>query len=131
MDRRIISPPTVWDTGAELFAQCTAVTGAQQVLYLAGQTSISAAGEIVGIDDPEQQIRLSFENVRLILVAAGATLADVVKLTVYFTDLDNLPLYTRILGELYPVARPSQTVVQVARLALPELLIEIDATAVV
>nr|WP_296776856.1 RidA family protein [Rhodococcus sp. (in: high G+C Gram-positive bacteria)] len=130
MDKYVISPGTVWDPGAQLLSQCVAVENASKTLYLSGQTAITADGQFEGVGDVEAQIRLSFENIRLILDAAGGTLANVVKLTVYFADVSNLDTYTAILGELFPETRPAQTVVEVSRLAMPELLIEIDAVAV-
>jgi enamine deaminase RidA (YjgF/YER057c/UK114 family) len=131
VDKHLILPATVWDPGVHLFSQCVAVTGAHQTLYLAGQTSIDADGTIVGVDDVEFQIRFSFANIAAIVAAAGGTLDNVVKLTAYFVDMAALDIYTQILGELFPVMRPAQTVVQVVRLAMPELLIELDATAVI
>lgn len=130
MDRYVVSPDTVWDPGAQLLSQCVVVEHVAKTLYLSGQTAITADGQFEGIGDIDAQIRLSFENIRLILDAAGGTLDNVVKLTVYFADLSNLDTYTGILGELFPDVRPAQTVVEIARLAMPELLIEIDAVAV-
>lgn len=130
MNKNVISPDTVWDPGAQLLSQCVAVEQASTTLYLSGQTAITADGQFAGIGDVDAQIRLAFENIRLIVDAAGGTLDNVVKLTVYFVDLRNLDTYTGILGELFPETRPAQTVVEISRLAMPELLIEIDAVAV-
>lgn len=130
MNKNVISPDTVWDPGAQLLSQCVAVEQASTTLYLSGQTAITADGQFAGIGDVDTQIRLAFENIRLIVDAAGGTLDNVVKLTVYFVDLRNLDTYTGILGELFPETRPAQTVVEISRLAMPELLIEIDAVAV-
>ncbi|OZF50060.1 hypothetical protein CH293_16460 [Rhodococcus sp. 14-2470-1b] len=129
MDKRVVSPVSVWDPGAQLLSQCVAVENASTTLYLSGQTAITEDGEFAGIGDVEAQIRLAFENIRLIVDAAGGTLENVVKLTVYFVDIAHLDTYTAVLGELFPETRPAQTVVEVARLAMPELLIEIDAVA--
>ncbi|AYJ52174.1 RidA family protein [Rhodococcus sp. P1Y] len=130
MNKNVISPDTVWDPGAQLLSQCVAIEQASTTLYLSGQTAITADGQFAGIGDVDTQIRLAFENIRLIVDAAGGTLDNVVKLTVYFVDLRNLDTYTGILGELFPETRPAQTVVEISRLAMPELLIEIDAVAV-
>ncbi len=130
MDKQVLQPDDVWDPGPHLFSQAVVVTGATRFVYLAGQTSIDADGAIVGVDDVETQIRTSFDNIGRLLAAAGAALSDVVKLTAYFTDMAALDTYTRILGEVFPTVRPAQTVVQVVRLAMPELLVELDATAV-
>lgn len=131
MNKYVVSPETVWDPGEQLLSQCVVVENVARTLYLSGQTAITADGQFHGVGDVEAQIRLSFENIRLILDAAGGSLAGVVKLTVYFVDLNALAVYTSILGELFPETRPAQTVVEVARLAMPELLIEIDAVAVI
>jgi 2-iminobutanoate/2-iminopropanoate deaminase len=131
MNKETLMPAGIWNPGSHLFSQCIVVTGAEKTLYLAGQTSIDANGKILGEWNAEEQIRVSFANIATIVAAAGGTLENVVKLTVYFVDLEaTLGTYTRVLGDLFPAARPSQTVVQVTRLAMPELLIEIDATAV-
>ncbi len=120
----------MWDPGAQLLSQCVVVRDVERTLYLSGQTAITADGSFDGVGDVDAQIRLSFENIRLILDAAGGALDNVVKLTVYFRDIGDLDIYTGILGELFPETRPAQTVVEVARLAMPELLVEIEAVAV-
>ncbi|OLT34290.1 hypothetical protein BJF84_07960 [Rhodococcus sp. CUA-806] len=130
MDKQVLSPSTVWDPGAQLLSQCVVVRDVERTLYLSGQTAITADGSFDGVGDVDAQIRLSFENIRLILDAASGALDNVVKLTVYFRDIGDLDIYTGILGELFPETRPAQTVVEVARLAMPELLVEIDAVAV-
>ena len=131
MNTSQIQPSTVWDPADQLLSQCIAVSDVRQTLYLSGQTAIEAGGGIAGVGDAERQIRVSFSNIEAILAEAGAGLAAVVKLTCYFRDLSDLATYTRVLGELFPVVRPAQTVVEVSALALPELLVELDAIAVV
>lgn len=106
------------------------VTNPTRTVYLAGQTSIDENGDIIGVGDVETQIRTSFANIATILAHVGGTIEDVAKITAYFVDMAALPVYTQVLGELFPKVRPSQTVVEVVRLAMPELLVEIDATAV-
>lgn len=130
MTKQVLQPDNIWNPGPHLFSQAVMVSAAGRLLYLAGQTSIDADGAIVGVDDVETQIRTSFDNIGKLLSAAGGSLADVVKLTAYFTDMGALDTYTRVLGEVFPTSRPAQTVVQVVRLAMPELLVELDATAV-
>ena len=130
MNKQILQPPTVWDPAEHLFSQCVAVREVQQTLYLAGQTSIDANGTVIGIDDVEVQIRLAFDNIAAIVGHAGGRLDNVVKLTAYFVDMTSLAVYTQLLGEFFPSKRPAQTVVQVVRLAMPDLLVELDATAV-
>lgn len=130
MRKHVILPETIWDPAEHLFSQCVAVTGAERTLYISGQSSIDAHGVIIGIDDVEQQIRCAFANVATIVSYAGGALDNVVKLTAYFLNMAALGIYTQVLGELFPTIRPAQTVVQVAGLAVPELLFELEATAV-
>ena len=125
-----LQPPGLWDPAEHLFAQGVLVAAAPRTLYLAGQTAIDGQGQIVGAGDPAAQIECCFNNMDILLRAAGGRLADVVRLRAYFTDMRYLDLYTEILGRYLPDQRPSQTVVQVAALAMPELLVELEATAV-
>jgi 2-iminobutanoate/2-iminopropanoate deaminase len=117
MQKSTLQPSTVWAPGEHLFARCVVVTGGVCTRYLAGQTVIDAEATIVGADDAERQIRLSFANSTAILAEAGGAFDDVVKLTVDLLDMADLASHTRVLGEPFPVSRPSQTVVQVSRLA--------------
>lgn len=123
-------PNGVWDSSVYGFSQAVKVQAVQEVVYISGQTAFDSQGQIEGQGDIEVQVRSSFENVKRIVEAAGGTLNNIVKLTVYFLDLDALEQYTAILGEYFPEDPPSQTVVEVSRLALPGLLIEIEAIAV-
>lgn len=123
-------PEGVWDSSVFGFSQAVKVREAQEVVYISGQTAFDSQGQLEGEDDIEVQVRSSFENVKRIVKAAGGAMDNIVKLTVYFLDLGALEQYTAILGEYFPDDPPSQTVVEVNRLAIPGLLIEIEATAV-
>lgn len=123
-------PEGVWDSSVFGFSQAVKVREAQEVVYISGQTAFDSQGQLEGEDDIEVQVRSSFENVKRIVEAADGAMDNIVKLTVYFLDLGALEQYTAILGEYFPEDPPSQTVVEVSRLALPGLLIEIEATAV-
>jgi 2-iminobutanoate/2-iminopropanoate deaminase len=130
MEITTLTPPDVWNPQEHLFSQCVRVRGAQETLYLAGQTAIDADGEFVGVGDIAVQVATCFDNIEAIVRAAGGTFANVVKLTAYFKDMDYLETYTQELGRRLPERRPAQTVVQVVSLAMPELLVELDAVAV-
>jgi reactive intermediate/imine deaminase len=109
-----------------------AVRASGDLVVISGQIALDAAGEIVGAADVEAQTRQVFLNVNNALRAAGATFADVVKLTFYLTDVDALPAVRRVRDEWVDTARPpASTAFQVAALIRPELLIEVDALAVV
>ena len=130
MERRIVNPWTWQDQYA--FEQANEVTGAERVLYCAGQTSVDADGETVHEGDMKAQIGQALHNVEAVLRAAGFTLADVVRLNYYTTDVDAFleasPASVARLEE--SGCQPTSTLLGVARLAFPSQLVEIEATAV-
>lgn len=100
------------------------------VVQLSGQVSVDADGNVVGADDFERQVRQCFDNLITVLDQAHAGLADVVILTVYLTDITRLPDYGRVKAGYIQGRQPASTAVEVAALAMPGLMIELDATAV-
>jgi 2-iminobutanoate/2-iminopropanoate deaminase len=108
-----------------------AVDGARSTVFVSGQAAISADGQLVGADDFECQVRQVFENLQMVLEQAGTGLDAVVKLTVYLTDMSRLREYTRIKGEFFTGKQPASTAVGVTALGRPEMLIEVEAVAVV
>ena len=130
MERRIVNP---WGWQDNLgFAQANEVTGGQRVLYCAGQASVDTDGKPVHVNDMVGQINQSFDNLEAVLKQAGLELSNVVRLCYYTTDVDRLfASYDVVTGRLQAAnCRPASTLVGVTRLALPELMIEIEATAV-
>lgn len=108
------------------------VVGSGRLVSISGQIALDEAGQLVGRDDPEAQARQVFENLRRCLAAAGATFADVVKLTYFVTDIASMPAIRQVRDELFDTSRlPSGSAVRVAGLIRPELLMEIEALAVV
>ena len=107
------------------------VSGTGRWIAISGQVALDAAGEVVGIGDPEAQAAQVFENLRRCLDAAGATFADVVKLTFFVTDAAHMPAVRKARDAHLDMSRPpASTAVQVAALVRPELLLEIEAYAV-
>jgi reactive intermediate/imine deaminase len=104
---------------------------AGDLLFVSGCVPTDADGNVVGGDDVAAQARKVFENIGLILERAGATFADVVKVTVYLTDVDERPLINPVRQEVFGTTRPASTLVEVSRLAIPGIRIEVDAVAVV
>ena len=86
---------------------------------------------MVGGDDVVAQTRQVFAIMERVLAAAGATPADVVKVTVYLLDIDDRPLINPVRQEFFGSARPASTLVEVSRLAIPGAKIEVEAVAVV
>ena len=99
-------------------------------IYIAGQTASEPPG-VVGPGDIRVQTRTALERIRTILEAAGATMNDVVKTTVYVTDMRYREGYGEVRQEFWPSDPPASTLVQCVALATPGALIEIEATAVV
>jgi enamine deaminase RidA (YjgF/YER057c/UK114 family) len=99
---------------------------------VSGQVALDADGKIVGEGDPAAQARQVFENLRRCLAAAEATFADVIKLSYYVTDIGLLPAVRAVRDEYVGADRlPASTAVQVAALFRPELLLEVEAFAIV
>jgi 2-iminobutanoate/2-iminopropanoate deaminase len=128
MEKRQVNP-WKWQDGFG-FSQAWRVDGAESVVYLAGQGPVSADGELVGEGDFEAQVRQTFRNVETVLEQAGATPGSIVKLNVYLTDIATLRDYGRLRGELLPGPPPASTAVQVGALAIPGMMIEVEAVAV-
>lgn len=130
MDRRAINPVT-WsqDMG---FNQGELVSGAQRTLYVSGQTAMDAQGRPQHDDDMGAQLALALDNVENVLREAGMTLANVVRLNVYTTDVDALfPHYGILAGRLATAGvAPTTTMLGVTRLAVPGQLVELEGTAV-
>lgn len=107
-------------------------TGPGRWVAIAGQVSLDADGEFVGVGDPAAQAQQVFANLERCLTAAGATFADVVKLNFYVTDIGILPA-VRTARDAYvdTVNPPASTAVQVVALFSPDALLEIEAYAVV
>jgi reactive intermediate/imine deaminase len=103
-----------------------------KLVVVSGQVAFDADGQVVGRDDPEAQARQVFANLRAALAAAGAGLDNVVKLTVYLTDIGDLAVVRRVRGEFFAAeSAPASTLVAVTSLVDPALRIEIEALAVV
>jgi reactive intermediate/imine deaminase len=100
-----------------------------ELVFVSGCVPTDGHGNVVGGDDVAAQARRVFENIATILAAAGATLADVAKVTVYLTDIDDRPKINPVRQELFGAAKPASTLIEVSRLAIPGIKIEVDAVA--
>jgi enamine deaminase RidA (YjgF/YER057c/UK114 family) len=127
VDKSQVNP---WSWQEKLgFSHAWRVDGAQSVIFLAGQGPVTADGQVLE-GDFESQARLTFENMQEVLRQAGATFDSVVKLTAYFTDISNLRDYGRVRNEFIVGNSPASTALEVAKLALPGMTIEVEAIAV-
>jgi enamine deaminase RidA (YjgF/YER057c/UK114 family) len=101
-----------------------------RLVWTSGQVATDASGEVVGPGDWQLQARLVFENVGRALEAAGAGWADVVKLTFYVVGVSELPTIRAVRDEFIDTGRPpTSSLVQVAGLVSPDLLLEVEAVA--
>jgi enamine deaminase RidA (YjgF/YER057c/UK114 family) len=101
-----------------------------RTIYVSGQIGITRDGKIAG--DFRAQAVQSLENLKAALAAAGAGLEHVVKITNYFVDMSHLAVFREVRDGYFDTkAPPASTAVQIVKLAMPELLFEIEAIAVV
>ena len=114
---------------AEPISHYTDAVRAGDLLFISGVVPVDGDGRLVGGDDVVAQARQVFANVGAVLAAAGATFADVVKVNVYLTDIDDRARINPVRQEVFGEVRPASTLVEVSALAVPGAKIEIEAVA--
>ena len=114
------------------FNQGEIVTGETRTLYCSGQTSMGSDGQPLHEGDLAAQLALSLENLEAVLSEAGMSLANLVRLNVYTTDVDQLFQHYRLLAARLGAAQvaPTTTMLGVTRLAIPGQMVELEGTAV-
>ena len=127
MQRQHISSNTPWETIA---GYSRAVRVGDHV-YVSGTTATDAEGNIVGIGDPYAQTRQIIGNLKSALERSGAHLEDVVRTRIFVTDIGQWEAVGRAHGETFATIRPVCTMVEVAKLIAPEILVEIEADAII
>jgi enamine deaminase RidA (YjgF/YER057c/UK114 family) len=114
------------------YSQIVAVS-ADRIIFIAGQTALDSDGNLVGKNDFAAQAAQVFRNLAIALEASSCTAANLVKLTVFLTDMDNLAPYrearNRFFASVTPQAAPAVTLVEVSKLYGPDFMIEIEAIA--
>lgn len=125
--RTRIDPGWAWDDNY-IMSQAIKMGDA---IYVSGQVAVDPSGEVVGKGSMKAQTRKAFENIETILKVAGASLADIVKITVFTTDMSRLGETHEVRAELLPDPPPASTAVEIKSLVFPDLLVEIEAIAVI
>jgi enamine deaminase RidA (YjgF/YER057c/UK114 family) len=130
MERKSINP---WAWPIKLgFDQAQLITGQRRMLVCSGQDSVDANGNAQHPQDMGAQVELSLDNLQTLLTAAGMSFANIVRLNVYTTDMDQLLRQFGRISKRFgnADARYTTSLLGVARLPLPELLVMLEATAV-
>ncbi|MFB6638571.1 RidA family protein [Streptomyces chartreusis] len=130
MERTAVNPVT-WSVDLG-FNQGELVSGHTRTLYISGQTAMSPDGKPQHDGDIAAQLTLSIDNLEAVLDEAGMSLADLVRLNVYTTDVDLLFRHYGVLAARLGAAgaAPATTMLGVTRLAIPGQLVELEGTAV-
>ena len=127
MRRQLYSSGTSWEPVVG-YSRAVRVDGR---IWVSGTTSTGSDGAIVGKGDPFAQAKQAIANIERALAAAGAVLADVVRTRIFVTDIAHWKEIGRAHGEAFADIRPATTMVEVSRLIDPDLLVEIEADAVI
>lgn len=127
MERINISSGAIWE---EIVGYSRAVR-LGDTIEVAGTTAIDETGNVVGADDPYAQTHYILRKIERALQAAGASLNDVVRTRIFVTDISRWEEVGRAHGEFFRSIKPAATMVEVKALISPELLVEIEATALV
>lgn len=133
MSNKHLNPESLYVPGNDVYTQVVTSTGGTTI-HIAGQVAFDSEGNVVGVGDFKAQVEKTLDNLRLALEAAGAGVKDLVRMRYFIVNYnpdclaDLAPAMSKFFGD---VQAPAGTLLGVASLYTPELMIEIDATAVI
>jgi reactive intermediate/imine deaminase len=116
---------------SEPVSHFTHVVRAGRLVFVSGCVATDGDGRVVGGSDVVAQTRQTLENIKRCLAAAGATFADICKVTVFLRNIDDREKVNTVRKEYFGAHRPASTLVEISRLVRDDYLIEIEATAVI
>ncbi|XP_037030716.1 uncharacterized protein SCO2049-like [Bradysia coprophila] len=127
MERKLYSSGAKWES----IAGYSRAIRIGNVIEVAGTVAVNELNEVVGIDDVYAQTTYILEKIRTVLQEAGADIKDVIRTRMFTTDISKFDEISRAHGAMFKDIRPVCTLVEVSRLAQPDLLVEIEASAIV
>jgi 2-iminobutanoate/2-iminopropanoate deaminase len=140
MPKDVLRSERVWDpvrvqhpghAYAQPFSQAVKSSG-RSLSFVSGQVALDTHGNVIGVGDMRAQSRQALENLKAMLEAGGATIADVVKLTVYVTDMREFSKLQDVRAEFWAgLPLPASTALEIKQLVRKEFMVEIEAVAVV
>ncbi len=101
------------------------------IVEVAGTTAVDENNQIVGINNPYEQTKFTLEKIEKALLVAGATLKDVIRTRIFVTDISHWEEVGQAHGEFFREIKPAATMLEINALINPELLVEIEATAII
>jgi len=127
MKREVFSTGTPWESK---YGYSRAVRAGQHV-FVTGTTSTDERGNVLGVGDVYTQTVQILRRIETVLARAGADIKDVVSVRAYMTDIDDIDEIGRAHKEFFNQVRPTMTAIQVSALASPDMLVEIEAQAII
>ena len=107
------------------------VAPGKSLLFISGQVASDAGGRVLGVGDPARQAEAVFANIEAVLRSCNGSLADLVSVVIYVTDIANFAAISEVRNRVLRDPPPASTLVEVSRLAIAEHLVEISATALI
>ena len=131
METMRLNPEGVWGHGGRIFSQAV-VPGAGQLVLMTGQVAWDAEDRVVGLNDTAEQLDQCFRNTERILACLGGRLEDLVAITLYFTNRDDIPALQAVRAKWLSLeTAPTSTLIQVPGLVIREFSVELVPTALI